>query len=149
VTGANVTTPVLSPASPVNYTVAMVTGTLNVGFAYAQQDCFDWPIAGALPPTFPAIEKGLPIPLKCTLRNAQGAIVTTATGEVCVYDIGPNGTSEPVEVFYKANAFEFFAGSYWYVLNTLPSGFTGNRYYKVMSRWDDGSTTTGYFYLRN
>jgi hypothetical protein len=143
VSGPNVTTPDFT-ANP-NYTITPVNGTLTVG--YIQSDCFDWPLSQTLPPKSAGIISGFPIAAVCALRNSNGSVVTSASGDLEVFDIGPEGESTPQRIIARTNAFDLFLGSYWAWIGT--GDLTRGRYYLVSATWNDGSTSAGYFYIRN
>ncbi|HYV98430.1 MAG TPA: hypothetical protein VE967_13295 [Gemmatimonadaceae bacterium] len=148
VAGTYATTPVVSPATPTNYTVNKVTGILTV-VGYVQNNCFASPIYNVMPDTKSAQKKGSNLPIKCTLTTPQGAAVTTATGNVLVVDRGTTGTATPVTVFQGTNVFKFSTGgNYAYGLDTSPAGFVAGHYYYVTATWNDGSQTNGYFLLK-
>jgi hypothetical protein len=146
VAGPNTTTPVVSPANPPNYSVQLVNGTLTV--RYAQKGCFASPIYSSLPPTKSYQKKGSNLPVKCALQTAQGTAVTNASGNLIVYDRGTDGLGSPVGIFSLNNAFAAGNGTYSYGLDTSPAVFISGHYYEITAQWSDGSTTTGYFYVR-
>jgi hypothetical protein len=146
--GTYTTTPVVSPASPVNYAVTGVTGTLTVA-AYVQVNCFEPPIYNVMPDTKSAQRKGSNLPVKCTLTRPDGSPVTTATGDLVVLDRGPDGNGAPVVVFSGTNVFKYSrGGNYSYGLDTSPAGFVAGNAYYVTATWNDGSTTTGWFRIK-
>jgi hypothetical protein len=139
-----VTTPAVNPVNQTNYTIASVNGTLTVG--YVQNDCFAWPLPATPPARVYGVVPGLPVPAVCRLENGRGVLITTARGDIEVFDVGPNATSEPVRVATVPNAFAVAYGAYWAWVST--DGFARGRYYRVVATWDDGSTSTGYLYVR-
>lgn len=148
VPGDNITTPTLSPASPPNYTVQSVNGTLAA--RYVQLECLPSPLRASLPPTTTFVVKGTSFLVRCTLRSATGAAVPGLSGDVLVSDLGVNGLAAPQTVLSAPNAFVtvFYADTYSYSLNTAPAAFVSGHYFKVTVSWNDGSTNTGYFYLQ-
>jgi hypothetical protein len=154
--GDNVTTANVSPSAPPNYTVNKVNGKLTV--RYVQSGCFASPIFTTMPATSLNANprKGTNVTVKCRLVNATGRPVVTATGNLLVQDAGTNGLAAPVTVFSKTNAFivtddhdfDDNDGFYTNLLSTSPTTFVTGHYYFVTATWDDGSTTTGWFYLR-
>lgn len=148
IAGTYPTTPVVSPATPTNYAVTTVNGTLTVA-AFVQVNCFAAPIYNVMPATKSAQRKGSNLPLKCTLTTPQGVAVTNATGDLLVEDRGTTGTATPITVFTGANVFKVSTGgNYSYGLDTSPGLFVAGRYYQVTATWNDGSKTTGWFLLR-
>ena len=147
--GDNVTTPTLSPANPPNYTVQPVSGTLAV--RYAQMECLPSPLHAALPPTTTFVTKGTTFRVRCVLQTATGAPVVGVSGNLLVSDLGVDGLAAPQTVLSVSNAFSLignFADSYSYSLSTSPATFVTGHYFMVTASWNDGSTTTGYFYLQ-
>lgn len=146
VAGANVTIPLPSPANPQNYNMQLVNGVLSV--LYVQTNCFAAPVYSSLPPTKSYQRKGSNLPIKCALGTATGAAVSNASGNLVIRDQGTDGLAAPIVVFSLTNAFAPGNGTYSYGLDTSPSAFVIGHYFKVTASWNDGSTTTGYFYLR-
>lgn len=139
--GSYITTPVVSPLNPANYAVTKVNGTLSV--TYVQQNCFAEPIKSiAIPPTTSGITKGATVQVRCTLLNANGSVVSNAKGSLRVEDY-----TTGVPVVSLTDAFRLSSGSYTYKLSTSSSGFVKGNFYRVISTWNDGSTTVGWFYL--
>jgi hypothetical protein len=130
-----------------NYAPSSASRTFQI--SYVQSGCFSSPIYSVMPSTKSFQNKGSNIPVKCTLRTASGFGVSNATGDVLVQDMGTNGLGTPVTVFSLANAFKAAtSGNYAYGLDTSPSGFVSSHYYFVTATWSDGSTTTGWFYIK-
>ena len=146
--GTHATTPVVSPANPLNYDVTLVPGTLTV-IGYTQVGCFASPIYNVMPTTKSAQRKGSTLPVKCTLTWADGTPVTTATGSLVVVDKGVTGLDAGVTVFSGPEVFKYSrGGNYAYGLDTSPAAFVVGHYYHVTATWSDGSTTQGYFLLK-
>ena len=150
--GSFPTTPVVSPTNPANYLVGGVNGLLTV-LGYTQVGCFSTPIYSSMPDTKSAQRKGSNLPIKCTLTNAQGVSVTTAKGNVAVWDRGTNAATAPTMAgtlaFSGTNVFSVSSGgNYSYGLDTSPVGFIAGHYYYVIATWNDGSTTKGWFLLK-
>jgi hypothetical protein len=102
-----------------------------------------------MPSTKSFQNKGSNVPVKCTLTKANGSGVTNATGNLLVQDLGTNGLASPTTVVNLTNAFQgTSSGNYSYGLDTSPSGFVSTHFYRVMATWSDGSTTTGFFYIK-
>ncbi len=145
VPGSNVTTPVVSPASPTDYAMTLVNGTLAV--QYVQSNCFASPIYSSQPPTKSSQKLGSNLPIKCTLLDANGNAVTGATGNLQVVDMGLNGSGPGTVVFTLPNAFQQQNNkNYSYGFDT--SILTSGHFYIVHAFWNDGSTTTGLFYVK-
>ncbi len=143
--GLNATTPVITPSAPTNYAVTPVPGTLAVH--YVQNNCFSSPIYSSQPPTKSSQKLGSNLPIKCTLLDANGNAVTGANGNLTVLDMGLNGSGPGVTVFHLDNAFSPQANknySYGFDTSILSSG----HFYIVTANWNDGSTTTGWFYVK-
>lgn len=139
--GTYTTTPVISPANPTNYAVTTVTGTLNV--TYVKQNCFAAPIRSLNePPTTSGITKGATVQIKCTLLDANGRVVSNATGDLRIVDFYSG-----VEVQSSTNAFRFSSGSYANKLSTSGPNFVKGNFYRVIATWNDRTTTEGWFYL--
>jgi hypothetical protein len=52
-------------------------------------------------------------------------------------------------VFSQANVFKSSgSGNYAYGLDTAPSGFRSQHFYRATATWSDGSTTLGFFYIK-
>ena len=148
VAGLYTTTPVVSPSSPLNYSMTLENGALTVA-GYVQVNCFSTPIYNVMPPTRSAQRKGSNLPVKCGLTTPQGAPVTTGKGNLVVVGRGTTGVAPPVVVFSGTNVFKYSTGgNYAYGLDTSPSGFVAGHYYFVTATWNDGSTTVGWFLLR-
>ena len=158
--GSYPTTPNITPASPANYAVQAVNGTLTVT-AYVQQNCFAAPIrGGATPPAMPGVDKGRTVTVGCRLVTTAGVPIATAKGDLLVMDKGPNGLGTPPgapafsgkNVFtvspLDAGGYDAQDGVYSYRLSTSGSGFIAGHYYLVTATWSDGSTTNGWLYLR-
>lgn len=139
--GSYITTPVVAPLDPANYAVTSVLGTLNV--RYVQQNCFAEPIKSvAIPPTTSGITKGATVQVRCTLLDAAGRVVSNAKGNLLVEDY-----TTGARVLAVTDAFRLSSGTYTYKLSTSASGFVKGNFYRVISTWNDGSTTVGWFYL--
>lgn len=144
------TTPTVTPASPVNYTVQTVNGALTVR-GYVQSGCFSSPIYSSLPATKSFQNGGSNLPVKCTLLYSNGSAVQNATGNLLVQDLGPTGTAPPVfpPAFSGVNVFKASnGGQYAFGLNTSGPAFISGHYYFVTGTWNDGSTTTGFFLIK-
>lgn len=140
-------TATVSYSGSLNYLPSSVSKTFKV--LYVQSGCFASPIYSVMPPTKSSQNKGSNLPLKCTLLTAQGAGVTSAHGDLLVQDMGTDGTASPITVVSVANAFTASSsGNYSYGLDTSPAGFRSKHYYLVTATWSDGSTTTGWFYIK-
>ena len=126
------------------------TASANFRIEYVQSGCFASPIYSVMPPTKSSQNKGSNVPVKCALLTASGAGVSNATGSLLVQDRGTDGLApQPVTVFSLANAFKASSsGNYAYGLDTSPAGFVSGHYYLVTATWSDGSTTTGWFYIK-
>jgi hypothetical protein len=131
-----------------NYQASTASANFRIG--YVQSGCFASPIYSVMPPTKSSQNKGSNVPVKCTLLTASGTGVSNATGSLQVQDKGTDGSAQnPVTVFSLANAFKASpSGNYAYGLDTSPSGFVSGHYYFVTATWSDGSTTTGWFYIK-
>ncbi|MCX5762581.1 MAG: MBG domain-containing protein [Gemmatimonadetes bacterium] len=140
VSGANTTSPVISPLIPANYAMSSVNGTLTLT-GYVQQGCFASPISNSVTPpsTATGVSKGTKVTVKCRL-----------------VDRGTNGLALPpgATVFSGTNVFTVHDdhdysdddGIYTYSLAT--TSFTKGRYYLVTATWNDGSTTKGWIYIK-
>jgi hypothetical protein len=145
VPGVNPTTPVVSPSNPPNYAMALVNGALAV--RYVQSNCFASPIYSSQPPTKSYQKLGSNLPIKCTLLDATGAAVSSATGSLNVVDMGTTGSGPGTVVFRLDDAFSQQNNknySYGFDTSILASG----HFYTVHAFWNDGSTTTGWFYVK-
>ena len=133
---------VVATLNNANYGATPASGTLNI--RYVQQNCFAAPIKSlAEPPTTSGITKGATVQVRCTLLNANGGVISNATGSLRVqdyYDAGAPVLSVP-------NAFQLSSGTYTYKLSTSGSVFVKGKFYRVTATWNDGSTTVGWFYL--
>jgi hypothetical protein len=146
--GAYATTALVSPASPVNYDVSKVNGTLTVA-GYLQVGCFSSPIYSVMPTTKSAQRKGSNLPVKCGLTTPQGVPVTSAHGNLVVVDGGTTGNVNGPVVFTGNDVFKYSTGgNYAYGLDTSPAWFVAGRYYYVTATWNDGSTSKGWFLLK-
>lgn len=146
--GVHTTTPVLTPANPLNYAVTQLSGSLTV-IGYTQTGCFASPIYNVMPTTKSAQRKGSTLPVKCTLTWADGTPVTTASGDLVVTDRGATGMAPPVVVFSAPNVFKYSrGGNYAYGLDTSAPEYVVGHYYHVTATWKDGSMTQGYFLLK-
>lgn len=156
VAGVNVTMPVVSPSSPVDYSVTTYNGQLIVH--YVQSGCFASPISTTLPSTTSSSNpsKGTSVTVKCRLLDATSKPVVTATGNLAVQDMGTNGSTAGATVFSGTNVFTVHNdgdlsdddGVYTYLLSTSPAGFISGHFYLVTATWNDGSKTNGYLYVR-
>lgn len=157
VSGANTTSPVISPLIPANYAMSSVNGTLTLT-GYVQQGCFASPISNSVTPpsTARGVSKGTKVTVKCRLVDATGRPIVTAKGNLLVQDRGTNGLALPpgATVFSGTNVFTVHDdhddsdddGVYTYSLAT--TSFTKGRYYLVTATWNDGSTTKGWIYIK-
>jgi hypothetical protein len=147
VAGANATAPVVSPSAPPDYSVTTVNGALTA--LYVQSGCFASPLYSSQPPTKSYQKAGSSLPVKCVLLTATGASVTNATGNLLVQDRGTDGLAIPATVFSRSNVFNIDSNkNYNYGLDTGLPGFVSGHYYVVTAFWNDGSTTTGWFYIK-
>ena len=155
VAGVNVTTPLVSPSAPANYNVTLVNGSLTV--RYVQSGCFASPIQASLPPTSTYVRKGNSVSVRCKLVDALGRVVQNATGNLLVQDKGTDGLGAPATAFSGTNIFTLSRedddsrseGTYYkYTLGTSAAAFVTGHYYLLTATWSDGSTTTGWFYIR-
>lgn len=141
-------------AGDANHTGSNGSATFTIIAVYVQVDCFASPIYSVMPSTKSAQNKGSNLPIKCTLKWPNGSAVTTAKGDLAVYDlgtspIGSNPQPSGAPFFTKLNAFTgTSSGNYSYGLNTGLTGFIAGHAYFVRASWNDGSTTTGYFRLK-
>jgi hypothetical protein len=157
VSGANTTSPVISPLIPANYAMSSVNGTLTLT-GYVQQGCFASPISNSVTPpsTATGVSKGTRVTVKCRLVDGNGRPIVTAKGNLLVQDRGTNGLALPpgATVFSGTNVFTVHDdhddsdddGIYTYRLAT--TSFTKGRYYLVTATWNDGSTTKGWIYIK-
>lgn len=130
-----------------NYQPSSASTTFKI--LYVQSGCFAAPIYSVQPPTKSYQKAGSNLPVKCTLLTASGTAVTNATGNLLIQDRGLLGTDPPVTVFNQANVFKMDQNkNYNYGLDTGLPGFVSLHYYFVTASWSDGSTTTGWFYLK-
>jgi hypothetical protein len=130
-----------------NYQSSSASATFKI--LYVQSGCFAAPIYSVQPPTKSYQRAGSNLPVKCTLLTSSGTAVTNATGNLLVQDKGLLGTDPPVTVFSLTNAFKMDQNrNYNYGLDTGLPGFVSLHYYYVTASWSDGSTTTGWFYLK-
>lgn len=148
--GTYATIPVVSPAP--NYAVTKVNGSLTV-HPFVQVGCFAAPLSASVPPTVgPTV--GATVTIRCHLQNPLGATVAHAQGSIEVRDagnvqpIGVDPATLPV-VFSASNAFALIGSDYEYGLSTATSAFTFGHWYHVTVRWNDGSVTTGWFFLND
>jgi hypothetical protein len=158
VSGANTTTPIVTPSNPANYAMLLVNGTLTLN-GYGQQNCFASPVSSGLtpPPTSVALKQGTKVTVSCRLVDGNGHAVATAKGSLVVQDRGTNGLTVPgATVFSGTNVFTVHDdgdnsaddGVYSYVLSTSTAGFIKGHYYFLTATWSDGSTTKGWIYLK-
>jgi len=152
VAGSFTTTPVITPANPVNYAMTSVTGTLTVR-GYIQSGCFSAPVYSVMPDTKSAQRQGSNLPVKCTLTSASGVPLTFAQGDLIVQDRGADPNIAPTiagtTVFSGTSVFTASnSGNYSYGLNTGAAGFIKGNYYYVTATWKDGSKSQGWFLLR-
>jgi hypothetical protein len=125
------------------------SGSATFTILYVQSGCFASPIYSEMPSTKSFQRKGSNVPVKCTLLTGEGAGVSTASGALAVEDRGTDGLATPVVILSVANAFKASnSGNYSYGLDTSHPGFVSGHYYLVTATWNDGSTTTGWFYVR-
>jgi hypothetical protein len=141
------TTATVNYPGALNYQASMASTTFQI--AYVKSSCFASPIYNVMPPTKSFQNKGSNVPIKCVLSSASGAGVSNATGSLLVQDKGTDGLAPPLGVFSLGNAFKSSgSGNYAYGLDTSPAGFVSGHYYLVTATWSDGSTTTGWFYIK-
>ena len=150
--GSFPTTPVISPANPLNYSMTSVTGLLTVR-GYLQSGCFSSPIYNVMPDTKSAQRQGSNLPVKCTLTTADGVPLTIQQGDLIVQDRGTDPAIAPTisgtVVFSGANLFTASrSGNYSYGLDTGKPGFVAGHYYYVTATWKDGSKSQGWFLLK-
>jgi len=150
--GLFTTSPVISPANPLNYAMTSVTGVLTVR-GYIQTGCFSSPIYSVMPDTKSAQRKGSNLPVKCTLTTASGVPLTIQQGDLVVQDRGTDPNTAPnitgTTVFSGTNVFTASnSGNYSYGLNTGGAGFIAGHYYYVTATWKDGSKSQGWFLLK-
>jgi hypothetical protein len=155
VPGVNVTTPSVTPSPPPNYSLTLNSGTLTV--TYVQSGCFASPISGTKPSATSSSnpKKGTSVTVKCRIVDATGRPVVTATGNLLVKDGGTTGAALGTTVFSGGSFsvtndgdFDSNDGFYSYVIATSASAFVSGHYYFVTATWNDGSTSTGWFYLK-
>ena len=101
-----------------------------------------------LPPTTSGILRGSSILVHCTQKNAQGTPQPGASANLTVDDLGPTGSSTPINVLSLPNGMTWQSPSYVYTLITSPSLFALGHYYRVVGAWNDGSVSTSYFYVK-
>lgn len=143
-------------AGDANHTGSNGSATFTINNGYVQIGCFSSPIFNVMPPTKSAQNKGSNLQLKCTLKWPNGTVVTNATGNLQVYDLGPGlpagGTPQPpvgAVPLSVPNAFKATSsGNYSYGLDTTPLFFVKGNGYLVRALWSDGSKTEGYFLLK-
>ena len=131
------------------YLAASGSATFNI--LYSKLECLPPPLSGSLPPTTTFVAKGATIIARCTLQTAAATPATGASGDLVVADLGVNGLAAPQTVLSVSNAFVVagpFPGTYSYNLSTAPAAFVTGHYFRVTASWNDGSTTTGYFFLQ-
>ena len=130
-----------------NYLSSSASKTFQI--LYVQSGCFASPVYSVMPSTKSFQNKGSNLPVKCTLQNAQGGGVTNAQGSLLVEDLGADGLAAPSVVVSIPNAFTASSsGNYAYGLDTSPAGFVSGHFYRVTATWTDGSTTTGFFFIK-
>jgi hypothetical protein len=141
-----------------NYQSSSASKTFQI--RYVQEGCFASPITNSMPSSssYSNPKKGTSVKVKCRLEKANGYPVTTATGNLLVQDKGTNGLSSPVTVVNRTNTFTLTNYGdddgmtndvyYSYLMPTSPTAFLSGHYYFVTATWNDGSTTTGWFYLK-
>ena len=130
-----------------NYQPSSASKTFQI--LYVQSGCFSSPVYSVMPSTKSFQKKGSNLPIKCSLLNAQGGGVTNAQGALLVEDLGANGTSPATAVVSIPNAFSgSSSGNYSTGLDTSPAGFVSGHFYRVTATWTDGSTTTGFFFVK-
>jgi hypothetical protein len=148
--GANALSVLFTPAST-NFTTARASTSLDV--RYVQVGCFSTPVYSEMPVSKSYQRKGSNVPIKCTLTNAQGVGVMTAKGDLLVQDMGTVFGSPaapyPKTAFAGTDVFKVStSGNFAYGLDTSPAAFVSGHYYFVTAHWNDGSTTTGWFYIK-
>ncbi len=146
--GTNTLSVLFSPTSG-NFTTASRSVTVSV--RYVQVGCFSSPVYSEMPPSKSYQRKGSTVPIKCTLTDAQGVGVMDAKGDLLVEDMGTDflNPASPKTAFSGTDVFKVSkSGNYAYGLDTSPAGFVSGHFYHVTARWNDGSTTLGYFYIK-
>ena len=145
--GQNATTAVVTPANPANYVVTSAEGTFTVGFV--QVGCFGPPLLPPIPPQSSGVTKGATITVTCKLLSPSGGPVLNALANLVVYDKGVDGNSVPEPILIESPAFTVSPdGTYRYVLSTAGAAFLPGHYYGVYAYWNDGSDSSGWFYLK-
>ena len=146
---------VVGPATAtVNFTAGgnYLASTASTTFRtlYVQSGCFASPVRSVMPPTSTSVSKSSTVKVNCALLTANATGVTNATGSLVVQDKGTNGLGAPITVLSVANAFSASpGGSYSYSLNTSSAAFVSRHYYFLTATWSDGSTTTGWLYIKS
>ena len=142
--------PVVVPT--VNYAITKVNGTLTV-LPYSK-GCPEAPLYSSPPATAAGVPKGSVVPIWCDLRNSLGSRVGNAWGDVEVRAAGasPVPGTDPLTYPLMHTAIRGMAVipslEYRYLMDTTPAGFVAGQYYHVIVRWNDGTITAGWFYLR-
>ncbi len=130
-----------------NYLASTAAKTFRVLFV--QSGCFAAPLYGSKPSTNTYQKKGSSFLIKCLLHTDRGDGVHGAHGALIVQDLGRDGLGAPITVLSLADAFNGASdGTYSYGLSTSSSGFASSHYYLVTATWSDGSTSTGFFYVK-
>ena len=131
-----------------NYLASTASTTFRT--LYVQSGCFASPVRSVMPPTSTSVSKSSTVKVNCALLTANATGVTNATGSLVVQDKGTNGLGTPITVLSVANAFSASpGGSYSYSLNTSSAAFVSRHYYFLTATWSDGSTTTGWLYIKS
>jgi hypothetical protein len=124
-----------------NYTVTYVGGQLGI-LAYDMSNCYVAPIYSSMPSTKAYQKKGSVLPIKCVIRDNFGAIISNASGTVTIKDRGTNALAA------ITGAFKFTAGTpplYMNQQDTTNPYYVVGHVYDADTKWNDGSTTKGYF----
>jgi hypothetical protein len=118
-----------------SYTFTYQAGTLSVTYAFG----------GFLPPiSNGTVKPGTTIPVKFTLTNAAGAVVTTAHGTVSTAKVvagvpGPEVPGTSATTPRDGDAIRFDRGANTYIFNLSVKGF-GAGTYRITVTLDDGTT---------
>jgi hypothetical protein len=140
--GSYATFPVVSPASPLNYSVSATGGSVTYT-PYVTSACFGAPVTSNETRTV-GVAKGTVVSVTCTLNTATGGAVAGGAASIQIEDYRPAGpTSSPVTVFSASNAFAPLGGGvYGYSMDTNQSIYLSTRLYRITATWNDGSTVT-------
>lgn len=124
-----------------NYSITYNTGALTIT-AYVQAACYMAPLYSVMPSTKAYQKKGSVLPIKCQLTDDRGVNISNASGDLTITDL--TVTKAPLTVL---NAFKYTLSLYMNQQDTSNSFYELNHQYKVSTKWADGSTSTGYFYV--